>query len=201
MASARRRGSDRLACQSRLDARGRLLPRFTTPHSIQPAGYRASRGPRCSTRPRLFNQANAASHREAAPAKPTAFPPVITILSPVEGAAVVGDRVMIDYALRSPSGLAIDRLDVLVDGQPVAASGFEATHAATASGRVTFARPAAANARAALIAYSGGLFSAPAAVDLIFPEPLAPATRSRPRSHRRPPRPRPPPRSKPTSPR
>ncbi|MGO9744472.1 MAG: caspase family protein, partial [Roseiarcus sp.] len=116
-------------------------------------------------------RANEATEREAAPAKPSAFPPVVTILSPAEGASVTGDTVAIDYALRSPSGLAIDRLDVLVDGQPVTASGFTATEAAEAQGRVTLAKPSKARAKITLIAHAGALTSAPVGVDLAFSAP------------------------------
>lgn len=116
-------------------------------------------------------RANEVSQRVSVAAKPVAFPPVLTILSPAEGAAVSGDTVAIDYALRSPSGLAIDRLDVLVEGQPVTASGFDPTQGADASGRVTLAKPATAKAKITLIAHAGALLGAPVGVDLAFPAP------------------------------
>lgn len=46
-----------------------------------------------------------------------ALPPVITIASPTDGAAV-GERVTIDYVLRSPSGVPIQSVQALVDGRP-----------------------------------------------------------------------------------
>ena len=57
-------------------------------------------------------------------------------LSPADGSHFSGDSIEIAYLLRSPSGLAIDRLDVLADGQPVAATGFEKTNAHEAQGHV-----------------------------------------------------------------
>ena len=44
-----------------------------------------------------------------------------------DGAHFSSDSVEIAYSLRSPSGLPIDRLDVLADGQPVITTGFEKT--------------------------------------------------------------------------
>ena len=47
------------------------------------------------------------------------LPPVVTIASPADGSHFSGDPIEIAYSLRSPSGLPIDRLDVLADGQPI----------------------------------------------------------------------------------
>ena len=47
------------------------------------------------------------------------LPPVVTILSPTEGAEFAGDSLTIEYALRSPSGLAVTEVSALVDGRPL----------------------------------------------------------------------------------
>ncbi len=78
------------------------------------------------------------------------------------------------YALRSPSGLPIDRLDVLADGQRVSATGFETTSAPNARGRLVVTVPRKSE-ELALIAYSEGLTSAPAKLNLIYNGPSAPA--------------------------
>ena len=72
-----------------------------------------------------IRRANDASKRTAkAIPVAAALPPVATILSPAEGSHFSGDTIEIAYALRSPSGLPIDRLDVLADGEKVEATGF-----------------------------------------------------------------------------
>ncbi len=76
---------------------------------------------RRATRREAVRHANAAL-RTRDEAKPigAALPPVVAIASPADGAHFSGNSVEIAYSLRSPSGLPIDRLDVLADGQPVA---------------------------------------------------------------------------------
>ena len=71
-------------------------------------------------------RANAASGRSVE-AKPSAvaLPAVVTIASPADGSHFSGDSVEIAYSLRSSSGLPIDRLDVLADGQLIRTIGFE----------------------------------------------------------------------------
>jgi hypothetical protein len=46
------------------------------------------------------------------------LPPVIKILSPVEGGVVRSKEVTIEYELRSPSGLPVDAVEILLDGRP-----------------------------------------------------------------------------------
>jgi WD40 repeat protein len=119
-------------------------------------------------------QANEAAHR-VAPTKSVAaaLPPVVTILSPVEGSFFSNGTVDVTYSLRAPSGLPIDGLDVLADGQSIAATGFKATTDAESRGHVVATMPRK-DAKLPLIAYSGGLTSAPVAVSLTYdgPKPL-----------------------------
>ena len=58
-----------------------------------------------------------------------------------------------------PSGLPIDRLDVLADGQSIATKGFKATTAAKSRGHVVATMPRK-DVELTLIAYSGGLTGA-----------------------------------------
>jgi hypothetical protein len=113
-----------------------------------------------------LRRANEAAQREASAAvKPAVFPPVVTFRSPTEGAEIKDKNVVVSYDVRSPSGLNIDKLDVLVDGQAVA------YEPANPAGTVTFARPELPKAKITLIAHSGELPSAPVNVDLVFPRP------------------------------
>jgi hypothetical protein len=113
-------------------------------------------------------QANLASDRslKAVPVA-TALPPVVTIQSPQDGADFSGDSVEIAYSLRSPSGLPIDRLDVLADGIPVPAAGFNKTTSADAKGKVVATLPRK-NTKVSLVAYSGDLTSSPVSVKLAY---------------------------------
>jgi WD40 repeat protein len=100
-----------------------------------------------------IRQANESAHR-AAPAKSVAaaLPPVVTISSPVDGSYFSSETVDVTYSLRSPSGLPIDRLDVLADGQSIAATGFKETTAAESRGHVVATMPQK-DAKLTLIAY------------------------------------------------
>ena len=102
-------------------------------------------------------------------AKPVAaaLPPVVSIVSPAKGVHFSNDSVEIAYSLRSPSGLPIDGLDVLADGQPVAATGFEKTSSPEARGRVVVELPPK-DTTVSLIAHSGDLTSAPVKVKLAY---------------------------------
>jgi Caspase domain/WD domain, G-beta repeat len=120
-----------------------------------------------------IRQANAKTERTA-PAKPiaAALPPVVTITSPEDGFHPHGTLVQIGYSLRSPSLLPVDRLDVLADGRPVEAVGFEKTSGAEAKGRVVAEVPKI-SASLSLIAYSGGLTSAPVTIKFARDRPIA----------------------------
>jgi len=48
------------------------------------------------------------------------LPPVITIISPVDGSRISDPSVTVAYAVRTPSGEAVTGIKILVDGRPVA---------------------------------------------------------------------------------
>ena len=48
------------------------------------------------------------------------LPPVVAVVSPADNSQIVDREVMIEYALRSPSGREVQDLTVQVDGRPVA---------------------------------------------------------------------------------
>jgi WD40 repeat protein len=119
-----------------------------------------------------IRQANVTAQREVAKPIAAALPPVVTIASPADGFHPSGTLVQIDYSLRSPSGQAVDRLDVLADGRPVEAVGFEETSGTEAKGHVVAEVPKT-SATLSLIAYSGPLTSAPVSVKLARDRPMA----------------------------
>jgi WD40 repeat protein len=113
-------------------------------------------------------RANAASKRTAeAKLLAASLPPIVSIVSPADGAHFSSDSVAIAYSLRSPSGLPVDGIDVLADGQPVPVSGFEKTSSPEAEGRVVVALPPK-DTTVSLIAHSGDLTSAPVKVKLAY---------------------------------
>jgi len=113
-------------------------------------------------------RANAANDR-AIPARPigAALPPVVSITSPQNGSHFSSELLEIGYALRSPSGLPVDKLDVLADGEPVTSTGFEKTTGPEAKGRVVATLPRK-DTTVSLIAHSGDLTSAPVSVKLEY---------------------------------
>ena len=113
-------------------------------------------------------RANAVNDR-AIPARPvgSALPPVVSIVSPERGSHFSSETVEIAYSLRSPSGLPVDKIDVLADGVPVAAKGFETTTGPEAKGRVVATLPRK-DTTVSLIAHSGDLTSAPVSVRLEY---------------------------------
>ena len=167
----RRRGSDRLARQSRLGRRRPTsspprssAPQYNRPDIVQARAQDARRG-------RGDRQANAAAERAVA-AKPVAaaLPPVVTIVSPPTARIFPATRSRSPMSLRSPSGRPIDRLDVLADGQPIPVTGFETTSAREAEGPCRF-RCREKDTKVSLIAHSGDLTSAPVSVRLSYDGP------------------------------
>ena len=115
---------------------GRLLPRLTIPRRIQPPRHR-------NLAPQTKDEAEAISRGERQ------VRPLLRKVGRRHTPADCEHRVAcrwhaffgattieIAYSLRSPSGLLIDRLDVLADGQPAEATGFTKATAPTADGRV-----------------------------------------------------------------
>jgi WD40 repeat protein len=68
-------------------------------------------------------RANGASHRreETRPIE-AALPPVINIVSPGRDAAFTSPNLTLTYSVRSPSGLPVDKVEILLDGSPTGAN-------------------------------------------------------------------------------
>ncbi len=121
-----------------------------------------------------IRRANEKAQRTVAQPVGAALPPVVSITSPKDGSHFSGDAVEIAYSLRSPSGLPIDRLEVLANGEPIRATGFVATKGADATGKVLATLPNK-DATLSIIAHSGDLSSTPASVNLVYDRPAAAA--------------------------
>src|SRR5262249_10125177 len=61
---------------------------------------------------------NAHINTDRAPPVINRLPPVIRINNPVDGVTVRDTEGTIEYELRSPSGLPVDTIEVLIDGRP-----------------------------------------------------------------------------------
>jgi len=128
-----------------------------------------------------IRQANTTAQREIAKPIAAALPPVATITSPADGYHFSNDSVEIAYALRSPSSLPIDKLDVLADGQLVPSTGFTRINGAEGSGKVIATLPRK-DTVVSVIAYSGSLPSAPVKLKLQYYGP-SPAESLKPKLH------------------
>ena len=53
------------------------------------------------------------------------LPPVVTLLSPAEGASIFDRTLTVAYSVRSPSGLPLKNVRALIDGRPAAAGGVQ----------------------------------------------------------------------------
>jgi WD40 repeat protein len=89
------------------------------------------------------------------------LPPIIRIIDPADGTHASGSTVTLDYAVRSPSGQPVSRIDILVDGRPVKAIGLPIHPAVPdmemkGSLTITLTQPLA---ELGLIAWSGDLAS------------------------------------------
>jgi WD40 repeat protein len=69
---------------------------------------------------RAVAEANAVAKRKEEAKQPLQLPPVIKILNPVDGGRFNGGTVDVDIDLRSPSGVQMTALDILIDGRPAA---------------------------------------------------------------------------------
>jgi len=114
-------------------------------------------------------QANATSRRrEDTTSLAARLPPVVTILSPAPGSAVTGPSVEVDYTARSPSGLAIDRVEVLVNGRPVETRGLGRSDVKGEERRSVTVPVPPMEVEIALIARAGELASEAARVRLTY---------------------------------
>jgi hypothetical protein len=98
------------------------------------------------------------------------LPPIIRISGPANGMHVQNATVMLNYAMRSPSGQPIERIDVLLNGRPVKAVGLPIQAVATdteiqGSVDVTLTQKVT---EVGLIAWTGGLASEAVSVKLAW---------------------------------
>ena len=98
------------------------------------------------------------------------LPPIIRVTGPADGTHIATGTITLDYAVRSPSGQPIERIDVLMDGRPVKAIGLLIrTVAADTEIRgsidVTLTQHMA---EVGLIAWTGGLASEAARIKLTW---------------------------------
>lgn len=123
-----------------------------------------------------LRQADAESHRQndRAPPVTTKLPPVIRVQAPAGGGRFSDPHVTLAYDLRSPSGLTVERVDVLVDGRPLTTRGLGAASAVPATpsggsvqGQVTLDLPRK-DVDVALIARAGDLASTPSEIHLTY---------------------------------
>jgi hypothetical protein len=115
--------------------------------------------------------ANDAAHRREEP-KPiaAALPPVVKILSPEQGAAFSGYNITLDYSLRAPSGLPVDKVEILIDGSPTGASapGLVASAAGEATRQSVKIGLPPQDVEVGLVAKSGALVSEVAHIKLVY---------------------------------
>jgi hypothetical protein len=112
-------------------------------------------------------QANEAAKRKTETASVAAkLPPVVTIRSPKPDATFDGVTIDVDFDVRSPSGLAVDRVDAQIDGRPVEARGVAP---ASASGERHLTLPAPPHDfEVSILARSGDLVGEAASVRLRY---------------------------------
>ena len=118
-----------------------------------------------------IKQANAlAKRREDTRPLIEHLPPVIRIADPADGTSVTTNKVTLDYAVRSPSGQPVDRLDLVINGRPVKSIGLPIKPLAPnaeskGSVPVTLSQHIS---EVGLIAWSGGLASQAAQVKVTW---------------------------------
>jgi WD40 repeat protein len=131
-------------------------------------------------------QADAAAqrHEETKPIE-TALPPVIKILSPAGDSTFSEPKIDLAYSLRSPSGLPVDDVVILIDGSPTGAKapGVDANAAATETRKSIAIDLPPRDVDVGLVAKSGALVSEVAHVKLVYhgaAPPVAEADASKP---------------------
>ncbi|MBT9293210.1 caspase family protein [Prosthecodimorpha staleyi] len=101
----------------------------------------------------------------------TQLPPVITVVPPAGGSNFTGQELTLEYELRSPSGLPVTGIDVLIDGRAGDATrGIARTDGKpidTGKGRITVNLPQR-DVEVSLIARAGDKTSEPARVKLAY---------------------------------
>jgi WD40 repeat protein len=107
------------------------------------------------------------------------LPPVIAILSPVEGSTFAGDSLTLSYSLRSPSGLAISEVNALVDGRPLFSlkSRIQVSASEDTASELTLTGLPQRDLTLSLVARAGDLESAQSSVRIKFqgaPKPSLP---------------------------
>jgi hypothetical protein len=127
-------------------------------------------------------QANAfARRREDVTPLSAKLPPVIRIGDLSDGGRVSAAEATLDYVWRSPSGLPVDRIDVLIDGRPVKEVALPVRLAdanTEVQGALKFAMPPR-DVEIGLIAYSGDIASEAARVKLTWTGVTAPKPQPR----------------------
>ena len=132
---------------------------------------------------RLADAARGTATRPAAPITED-LPPVVSIVSPVDGSTVTTEQATITYSVRSPSGKPVRNVRVLLDGRPApAARGLgrmePGTEAGETRGQVAVAVPAGQTVEVALLAETETRVSEPARLRLSRAAAPAPATTHR----------------------
>jgi WD40 repeat protein len=94
------------------------------------------------------------------------LPPVIKIISPADGSTVRDRDITFEYEVRSPSGLAVDSVEILIDGRPT--RGFKRVETKADGTKVEheIVNIPGRNVQIGLIAHAGSLASTPSTVGL-----------------------------------
>jgi WD40 repeat protein len=118
-----------------------------------------------------IKQANdIAKHQENTQPLIERLPPIIRIVDPTDGTHVPNGTVTLDYAVRSPSGQPVERINILVDGRPVKTISLPVhpTAANTETKGTLELALSQRNVEVGLIAWSGDLASEAARVRLTW---------------------------------
>ena len=96
------------------------------------------------------------------------LPPVTTIVSPAMGGHFSSAEVTIDYSVRSPSGLAVDSVEALVDGRAVKVEGLPSAAGGEPTKRSLTIPVPQHDVEIGLIAHSGDIVGEVARVKLVY---------------------------------
>ena len=95
-----------------------------------------------------------------------ALPPVIEILTPAGGTSFTGNTINISYRLRTPSKMDVNRVEVLIDGRPLATRGLGQVKTSLGDSHNISVPVPARNVEISLIAHTAKSASVPARVTL-----------------------------------